>query len=75
MELVLPDSIVSMSVGTDTETVVLRSGSGHVWISGLGPEIYSQSSPATARFQKVDAGLTPAKLRKFHISNRLSFFT
>ncbi|VDM77450.1 unnamed protein product [Strongylus vulgaris] len=32
MELVLPESIVQMSVGT--EYVLFRAGSGHAWIAG-----------------------------------------
>uniref|UniRef100_A0A915ATT0 RCR-type E3 ubiquitin transferase n=8 Tax=Parascaris univalens TaxID=6257 RepID=A0A915ATT0_PARUN len=70
MELVLPEAIVSLSVGTDTETIVLRSGSGHVWIAGLGPETLGQGSPATGRFQRQEAGSTAAKLRKLQTANR-----
>lgn len=32
MELVLPETIVQISVGS--ETILFRSGSGHVWIAG-----------------------------------------
>uniref|UniRef100_A0A183UUS7 PHR domain-containing protein n=1 Tax=Toxocara canis TaxID=6265 RepID=A0A183UUS7_TOXCA len=70
MELVLPEAIVSLSAGTDTETIVLRSGSGHVWIAGLGPETLGQGSPATGRFQRQEAGSTAAKLRKLQTANR-----
>ncbi|VDK22374.1 unnamed protein product, partial [Anisakis simplex] len=70
MELVLPEAIVSLSVGADTETIVLRSGSGHVWIAGLGPETLCQGSPATGRFQRQEAGSSAAKLRKLQTANR-----
>lgn len=70
MELVLPESVVSIAVGFDTETIVLRSGSGHLWIAGIGPETACQGSPAAGRFQKQEAGSAAVKLRKFQVLNR-----
>ncbi|VBB27565.1 unnamed protein product [Acanthocheilonema viteae] len=70
MKLVLPESIVSIAVGFDTETIVLRSGSGHIWIAGVGPDAVRQGSPTAGRFQKQEAGSAALKLRKFQSVNR-----
>ncbi|VDK49577.1 unnamed protein product [Gongylonema pulchrum] len=70
MELVLPESVVSIAVGFDTETIILRSGSGHLWIAGVGPEAACQKSPAAGRFKKQEAGSAAVKLRKLQTSNR-----
>lgn len=70
MKLVLPESIVSIAVGFDTETIVLRSGSGHLWIAGVGPDAVRQGSPTAGRFQKQEAGSAAVKLRKFQNLNR-----
>lgn len=70
MKLILPESIVSIAVGFDTETIVLRSGSGHLWIAGVGPDGACKDSPTASRFQKQGAGSAALKLRKFQILNR-----
>ncbi|VIO97478.1 B-box zinc finger family protein [Brugia malayi] len=70
MKLVLPESIVSIAVGFDTETIVLRSGAGHLWIAGVGPDTIRQGSPTAGRFQKQEAGSVAVKLRKFQNLNR-----
>uniref|UniRef100_A0A915PSJ6 RCR-type E3 ubiquitin transferase n=1 Tax=Setaria digitata TaxID=48799 RepID=A0A915PSJ6_9BILA len=70
MKLVLPESIVSIAVGFDTETIVLRSGSGHLWIAGMGPDAACKGSPTAGRFQKQEAGSVAVKLRKFQNLNR-----
>ncbi|MCP9259802.1 E3 ubiquitin-protein ligase rpm-1 [Dirofilaria immitis] len=70
MKLVLPESIVSIAVGFDTETIVLRSGSGHLWIAGIGPDTIRQGSPSAGRFQKQEAGSATVKLRKFQNLSR-----
>lgn len=70
MELVLPEPIVSIYAAVDTDTIVLRSGSGNLWIAGVGPESAYQSSPAVGRFKKQEAGSSTIKLRKFQLPNR-----
>lgn len=72
MQLVLPESIVSIAVGFGTETIVLRSGSGHLWIAGVGPDMARQGSPPIVghRFQRYEAGSAAVKLRKFRNFNK-----
>ncbi|CAG9534611.1 unnamed protein product [Cercopithifilaria johnstoni] len=70
MKLILPESIVSIAVGFDTDTIVLRSGSGHLWIAGVGPDAVRQRSPTAGRFQKQEASSATLKLRKFQNLSR-----
>ncbi len=65
MELVLPEAIVSLAMSADADCIILRSGSGHVWIAGIGPD---GGSPAASRFHRQNPGA--AKLRRLHTFNR-----
>ncbi|MFH4974209.1 hypothetical protein AB6A40_000918, partial [Gnathostoma spinigerum] len=70
MELVLPEAVVSVAIGTDTESIVLRSGSGHIYVACVGPETLNQGSPAAGRLQKQEFGSSAVKLWKLPVVNR-----
>lgn len=70
MELVLPESIVSVLVASDSDTVLLRSGSGQIWILGQEPQLLSQGSPVIGRHFKEDNVNGKGKLRKLHLASR-----
>ncbi|KAK0411800.1 hypothetical protein QR680_005853 [Steinernema hermaphroditum] len=69
MELVLPEPIVSLAVSPDSEHIVLRSGSGNLWVAGTRYEIAS-GSPARVRHQKTHQKVPLGKLRKLHTQNK-----
>jgi E3 ubiquitin-protein ligase MYCBP2 len=66
MELVLSESIVSINIGNidaSIETIVLRSGSGNIWIVGVSP-LDIRASPAHRQLPSSNN----AKLRRLHMS-------
>ncbi|TKR87164.1 hypothetical protein L596_011612 [Steinernema carpocapsae] len=69
MELVLPEPIVSLAVSPDSEHIVLRSGSGNLWVAGTRYEV-AGSSPARVRHHKTHQKVPLGKLRKLHTPNK-----
>lgn len=66
MELVLPESIVAISVSPDSNNVALRSGAGHVWIAGSS--LLDVGSNGTQSMPKKSSSNN--KLRRLITANR-----